>query len=265
MRVAVMNYDFCKPDKCGLECIRFCPINRSGSKAIEISDKVSGKPIIYEETCIGCGICIKKCPFDAISIVNLPDKFGIELVHRYRINGFELFGLPLLKQNTIVGILGKNGTGKTTILKILSGELIPNFGNLDTKPQVDDVLAKFKGKEIYDYFFNLYNKKIKIIHKIQYVEYATRFLKGYVGDLLSKVDEIGKLDEIKDLLYLGNIWGKSVQTLSGGELQKFLVAAALLRDGDVYFFDEPSSYLDIRERINVAKAIRELTKGKYVA
>ncbi|AWR97236.1 ribosome biogenesis/translation initiation ATPase RLI [Acidianus sulfidivorans JP7] len=265
MRVAVINYDFCKPDKCNLECIRFCPINRSGSKAIELAEIVKGKPVIYEETCIGCGICVKKCPYEAISIVNLPDKLSGEIIHRYKINGFELFGIPILKQGYMMGILGKNGTGKTTIFKILSGEIIPNFGDPSLTPTKDFVLSKFKGKEIYDYFYKLYNKQLKIVHKIQYIEYSARILKGIVGEILKKVDERNKLDEVKSLLYMDNMWTKNVQNLSGGELQKLLVAAALLREADVYFFDEPSSYLDVRERLNVAKGIKELTKNKYVS
>jgi ATP-binding cassette subfamily E protein 1 len=264
LRVAVINYDFCKPDKCSIECVRFCPINRSGSKAIELSEIVKGKPVIYEETCIGCGICVKKCPFEAISIVNLPDQFGSDVVHRYTVNGFELFGLPTLKQGYVIGILGKNGSGKTTILKILAGELIPNFGDPSIKLTPVQVLERFKGKEIYDYFNNLYSKKLKVVHKIQYVEYAARYLKGTVREILLKVDERGKVDEVKSLLYMENFWNKQVQYLSGGELQKLLVAAALLREADVYEFDEPSSYLDVKERINVAKGIRELTKNKYV-
>ncbi|QKQ99884.1 ribosome biogenesis/translation initiation ATPase RLI [Metallosphaera tengchongensis] len=263
MRVAVINYESCKPDKCSLECVRFCPINRSGSKAIEIVQENKGKPVVYEETCIGCNICVKKCPFEAISIVNVPDNFSKEVVHRYGTNGFELFGLPILKSGYIIGLLGKNGAGKTTVLRIFSGEIIPNFGILDSQPSIDFVLKQLKGKELYSYFYNLYNKKIKVVHKIQYIEYTSRLLKGEVGELLKKVDERNKLDEIKELLYMEKIWNKDVRVLSGGELQKTLVAAALAREADVYAIDEPSSYLDIRERLNMAKAIRELTKNKY--
>jgi len=61
-----------------------------------------------------------------------------------------------------------------------------------------------------------------------------------------------------------SFWEKDVRYLSGGELQKLLIAATLLKDADIYLFDEPSSYLDIRERINMAYGIRELTKNKYV-
>jgi len=264
MRVAVINYDYCKPDKCNLECINFCPVNRSGGKAIELSDIVKGKPVIYEETCIGCGICVKKCPFEAISIVNLPDELEGEVIHRYEVNGFKLFGLPTPKNDVILGILGKNGIGKTTVLKILAGELIPNFGDPNAKLSKDEVLARLRGKEIYNYLSKVYNNNLKVIHKIQYVEYVSKFLKGSVAEILSKVDERGKLDEVKELLNMSGFWNRDSKVLSGGELQKLLVAASLLRDGDVYIFDEPSSYLDVKERMNMAKAIRELLKNKYV-
>ncbi|AEB96107.1 MAG: ribosome biogenesis/translation initiation ATPase RLI [Metallosphaera sp.] len=264
MRVAVINYDSCKPDKCSIECVRFCPINRSGSKAIEIDQSKLGKPIVYEETCIGCNICVKKCPFEAISILNVPDNFSKEVIHRYGKNGFELFGLPILKEGQVIGIIGKNGAGKTTIMKIISGEIIPNFGQVERQIGVDEVLQRFKGKEMYTYFSKLYNKNLKIVHKIQYIEYVSRLLKGNVSDILRKVDERGKLDEVKELLYMETMWNKDVSTLSGGELQKLLIAAALAKEANVYAIDEPSSYLDIRERINAAKAIKELTKNKYV-
>ncbi|MEM3515919.1 MAG: ribosome biogenesis/translation initiation ATPase RLI [Saccharolobus sp.] len=263
-RVAVINYDYCKPDKCNLECINFCPVDRSGDKAIELSNITKGKPIIYEETCIGCGICVKKCPYEAISIVNLADEIGGEVIHRYRVNGFKLFGLPTPRNNEIVGILGKNGVGKTTVLKILAGELIPNFGDPNSKVSKDEVLARFKGKEIYNYFIRLYNEKLKIVHKIQYVEYASKFLKGTVNQILAKVDERGKIDEVRELLNMNGFWNKDCRVISGGDLQKLLIAASLLREADVYIFDEPSSYLDVRERINMAKAIREMLKNKYV-
>ncbi|WP_218266581.1 ribosome biogenesis/translation initiation ATPase RLI [Saccharolobus shibatae] len=264
VRVAVINYDFCKPDKCNLECINFCPVDRSGGKAIELSDIVKGKPVIYEETCIGCGICVKKCPYEAISIVNLPDELEGEVIHRYKVNGFKLFGLPTPKNNTILGVLGKNGVGKTTVLKILAGELIPNFGDPNSELGKDEVLKRFRGKELYNYFKELYNNGLRIVHKIQYVEYASKFLKGTVNEILTKVDERGRKDEVKELLNMANLWNKDANVLSGGGLQRLLIGASLLREADVYIFDEPSSYLDVRERMNMARAIRELLKNKYV-
>ncbi|BBD71688.1 ribosome biogenesis/translation initiation ATPase RLI [Sulfodiicoccus acidiphilus] len=264
MRVAVINYADCKPDKCRVECVNFCPVNRSGTKAIELVEAMKGKPVIYEETCIGCGICVKKCPFDAISIVNLPDALEGEAIHRYGINGFKLFGLPTPKRGAITAIIGKNGTGKTTILKILSGELVPNFGDPEVMPTQDMVLQRFRGKEIHSYFKELYNKELRVVHKVQYVEVVGRLLKGKVSDLLRRIDERGKLDEIRTLLRMESMWEKESSTLSGGELQKLLVGAALLREADVYVFDEPSSYLDINERLNLSRVLRQLLGDKYV-
>jgi len=262
MRLAVINYDFCKPDKCSTECISYCPIDRSGGNAIELAEIVKGKPVIYEQTCIGCGICVKKCPFEAITVINLPDQYEGDVIHRYGINGFKLFGIPTLKEGFITGILGKNGTGKTTMLKIISGELLPNFGDVDSQPSQENVLKRFKGKEMYGYFEKLYSKELKVAHKIQYVEYAGKFLKGSVSEILKKADQRGKIDEIKSLLSMERFWDKDCKVLSGGELQKLLIAAALARDADVYVFDEPSSYLDVEERYIVAKAIKKISRER---
>jgi len=134
-RLAVIDYESCHPDKCGgMPCVRFCPVNRGGVIAIEPSDARKGKPIIYEATCIACGICVKKCPFDSIYIVNLPDDLEKKVMHRYGENLFKLYGIPTPVQGKIIGILGRNGTGKSTALKILSGEIVPNLGNYRDPP-----------------------------------------------------------------------------------------------------------------------------------
>jgi ATP-binding cassette subfamily E protein 1 len=91
MRIAVVLKDRCQPKKCQVECIKFCPRVRGWEKTIVIEDK--GKPVISEELCVGCGICIKKCPFDAIDIVSLPEELE-HPTHRYGKNGFALYGLP---------------------------------------------------------------------------------------------------------------------------------------------------------------------------
>ncbi len=264
VRIAVVDRDLCKPHRCGKECVRFCPINRSGGKAIELSESFGGKVVIYEKACVGCGICVRKCPFEAITIVNLPDELEKRVIHRYGPNAFKLYGLPLLQEGIIVGVIGKNGIGKTTSVRILSGELIPNLGRYDLKPSWEAVLNRFRGTEYYNFFKKLADGRIKAVHKVQHVDLIRKYVKGSVRAILEKIDERGLLRELKRSLSLDELLDKKVSQLSGGELQKFAIVAALLRDADVYLFDEPSSYLDVRERLQVSAAIREyLPRNSY--
>ncbi|AFH42808.1 putative ATPase RIL [Fervidicoccus fontis Kam940] len=259
MRVAVIDYSLCKPTKCNLECIRFCPVNRSrrSSKAIEI-DSNTGKPVIYENVCIGCNICVKKCPYNALEIENLPDELSKLAIHRYGKNGFKLFGLPVPKKGEVLGIIGKNGIGKTTTIRILAGELIPNFGDKERKASENEVLERFRGTELFEYFQKVYSKKIKVAHKIQYVELVPRYLSGKVSTLLEKADERGIAIKLASELGLSPVLERDVKNISGGELQKILIVATLSKKADLYIFDEPSSFLDVRERIRIASLIREL-------
>jgi len=261
-RIAVIDKDLCKPDKCNYECIRFCPINKTGrNKAIELGE--DGKPVIHEFVCTGCGICIKKCPFQAIHIENLPEEVEERLVHRYGPNGFALYGLPVPKRGHVTGSIGRNGAGKSTALKILSGLLKPNLGREEAS--WDEVLKKFRGTELYNYLKDLANGKIKVAYKLQYVAEAAKMLKGTVGSLLSKVDERGVAKEVAEALNLTHLLDRDVRKLSGGELQRFLIAAVISKDADLYAFDEPAAYLDVKERINMARAIKNfIPQNRYV-
>jgi len=247
--------------------MRFCPINRRGiKKAVELSP--DGKvAVIYEDICIGCGICIKKCPFKAISIVNIPEEFEKNVVHRYGENMFKLYNLPMLKKGKILGIIGRNGSGKTTSIKILSGLLRPNLGNYKEPPEWDEIIRRFRGTELQNYLKNLADGRLKAVVKIQYVELAKRALKGTVKDLLERADERGIYRDVIDYMGLREVTHRNIKHLSGGELQKFLISAVLVKDADAYFFDEPCSYLDVRERMRIAKAIHEFinVSNKYVA
>lgn len=264
VRVAVVDRDLCRPSKCSLECIRFCPLNRRRKIAIELHE-TRKYVVIHEETCIGCGICIKKCPYNAITIINLPDELEKKTVHRYGKNAFKLYGLPIPIKGKILGVIGKNGSGKTTTLRILAGEIKPNLGNYEKEPNWDEVIKFFRGTELQNYFKQLAEGKLKVAHKIQYVELVPRYIKGTVGELLQRADDRGIAKEIAEEIGLTKIWDRKINVISGGELQKLLIAATLSKEADVYLFDEPSSYLDVRERIRAAKLIRNYLKNsKYV-
>jgi len=262
IRVAVIDRERCKPDDCNHECHDFCPEVRMGVQAVQFTEK---KPVIVEQLCTGCGICVKKCPFDAITIVNLPDKLEAEYAHVYGPNAFTLFRLPVPQEATITGIVGRNGTGKTTCLRILSGDLVPNLGRYQQPPGWEEVIKHFGGTLIQNYLRQLRTGKIRVVHKPQYVEKIPQLAKGKVSSLLERVDQRGRLAQLVEGFDLRKAMDSDVSALSGGELQRVALCAALARDADVYIFDEPSSHLDVSQRLNAAKAIRGLaSEGKTV-
>lgn len=261
-RVAVLDSDKCKPKGCGRLCYRFCPMVRSRVEAIRFEDD---RPVVVEALCSGCGICVKKCPFNALSIVNLPDELEAECSHRFGPNTFKLYRLPTPFPSVVLGLLGKNGIGKTTTLKVLSGEIRPNLGNYETPPSWGEIIKYFRGSTLQEYFQKMSQGKLKVVHKPQYVDKIPRVVSGKVGELLERVDEQAMLNSVAEQLELKNLWNRPLEALSGGELQRVAVAATICREADVYLFDEPSSYLDVKQRLEVAKAIRSLKRnGKTV-
>ncbi len=254
-RLAVLDTDKCKVKKCNQLCVSYCPMVRSRVEAIRIE---GNNAIISETLCSGCGICVKKCPFKAISIVNLPDELEKDCSHRFSENSFKLFRLPMPSPGTVLGLLGQNGIGKSTALKVFSGEIKPNLGRFDDPPDWTEVISYYRGSSLQDYFTRLSEKKMKVSSKPQYVDKIPKAVTGKVGDLLDKVDERKQIRAIADELDLNKVWDRNLDALSGGELQRVAVAATLSRDADVYLFDEPSSYLDVKQRLIVARAIRSL-------
>ena len=99
-------------------------------------------------------------------------------------------------------------------------------------------------------------------YKPQQVDLIPKVSKGKVRDLLSKVDEKGKLEAIAKELEIDKILDSNIKNISGGELQRVAIAACVLKKANLYIFDEPSSYLDIKQRINVSRFIGKLADEK---
>ena len=272
--IAVVDLDRCQPDRCNYECANYCPPNRTGQECIVTREEHydEGEPFdgdpdqirISEEICLGesCGICVEKCPFDAIEIINLPTELEDDPVHRYGENAFALYGLPVPEPGTVTGILGPNGIGKTTAVRALADEMVPNLGEHDADPGWERVLDRYRGTELQTYIERVQAGEITIARKPQYVDQLPAQFDGTTIDLLESTDERGALDDYIDRLGIRPVIDQPLDTLSGGELQRVALAATLARDRDFYFLDEVSPYLDIGQRVTAARLIRELAEAE---
>ncbi|MBA4458704.1 MAG: ribosome biogenesis/translation initiation ATPase RLI [Nitrosopumilaceae archaeon] len=263
-RVAVLDQDLCQPQKCGLECIKYCPVNKSGAECVTIHEE-SKKAQIDEDICNGCGICVKVCPFDAITIVNLASEIATDKIHQYGTNSFRLYKLPTPRKGEVVGLLGRNGMGKSTVVNILSGKLKPNLGRYENPPEWDEIFKHYSGTELKQHFQKIEQNQIRASIKPQQIHHLAEAFDGTGNELLDKYDERGITRELVRELGLQNSMEQSLKELSGGELQRIAVAAAASKDTEFYFFDEPSSYNDVFQRTGVARVIQGLAKiGKSV-
>jgi ATP-binding cassette subfamily E protein 1 len=261
MRIAVVHRERCHSRKCGTECISYCPRVRTGDETVVLDEE--GRARISEELCVGCGICIKKCPFEAIDIVSLPQELE-KPTHRYGANAFVLYGLPIPVEGKVTGLLGPNGIGKSTSVKILSGTLRPNLGIFDREVEWDEVLKSYAGTELFDYLSRVSSKRMKVAVKPQYIDQIPKVFTGTVAELLRTTDERGALGDYLVALGLDTIADRTIGTLSGGELQRVAIAACLARDADFYFLDECTPFLDVYQRMVAARLIRELAESSPV-
>lgn len=254
MRLAIVKKEKCKPTLCSHECIKSCPINRKGEECVTIEEKAK----IDEKTCIGCGICIKRCPFEAIEIVNLPFAEEKNLVNRFGQNGFALYGLPLPKKGSVLGLLGRNGIGKSTAVEILAGKLSPNFGDFENVRSPRD---HYKGTEFEKHFKSL-DSEVRVAYKPQNLSFLSVNVK--VIDLLKQRGSEEKITSLAEELHVSHLLENNLSKLSGGELQKIAIIASCLKEADLYFFDEPLAYLDIVERLRVSEFIKKIAEGNTV-
>jgi ATP-binding cassette, sub-family E, member 1 len=257
-RIMIVKKDRCNPEGCGgYLCIRVSPSNRAGKEAI-VKD-VDGKVKVNENVITDADrIAANKCPFDALQMINLPEELNQEPIHRYPPNGFALYKLPIPIFGKVVGIIGRNGIGKSTAMKILGGLLKPNFGEAGKEASPKDLIEHFKGTEAQIFFEKLSKGEIVISYKPQHVDMIPKQFTGKVRELLEKADQKKKMKEVCHLLDLDLILDNDLNEISGGELQRVAIAATVLKKANLYLFDEPTSYLDIKQRVKVSKFIKSL-------
>ena len=267
LRIAIINPDKCKPKKCRQECAKTCPLNKTGKICIDVKP-TSTICFISENLCIGCGMCVRRCPFDAIRIINLPKGLNQQVTHRYGANSFKLHRLPTPRPGQVLGLVGTNGIGKSTALRVLGGNMKPNLGEYQNPPEWKTILKYFRGNELQGFFTKMLEDKMKALIKIQYVDSVAKsknIAQAIVGKRLKHLDAKGISAEVIEYLDLQPVLERQVGVLSGGELQRFIIGLTCVQQADIYMFDEPSSYLDVKQRLNAARMIRSmLSYDNYV-
>ena len=264
LRIAIVNKEKCKPKKCKQECKKSCPVNKTEKICIEVTPQ-SPFTDISEILCIGCGLCVKRCPFQAIRIINLPKNMERDTTHRYGNNAFKLHRLPTPRPGQVLGLVGTNGIGKSTALQILSGKMKPNLGNYDKPPEWDHILKYFKGSELQNYLTKLLENNLKAVNKLQYVDEIPKRIQGKVGDIITQKDAVGRSEQLKFDFELDHLYDREIKFLSGGELQRLATMIVCMAKAQIFIFDEPSTYLDVKQRLKSAKMIRSLqTPENYI-
>lgn len=243
-----------------------------GKDCISVKKGPPAEVKVWKDACAACLNRAKRCPDDAAKVVKLPSNLETELVHKYGENSFQLHGLPMPRVGQVLGMLGCNGTGKSTALKILAGQLKPNLGKFDSPPSWADITKYYRGSDLQNYFKMVLEDRLRVSVKPQIDQNIGKNLAGQaLGELVKQKDERNVGEKLMKDLELTHLQERNVQELSGGELQRLAIALCIMKNADVYLFDEPTSFLDVKQRIEVTRIIRSLasndedpSKSRYV-
>ena len=103
----------------------------------------------------------------------------------------------------VLGLVGTNGIGKSTALKILAGKMKPNLGRHEAPPDWEEILVHFRGSELQNYFTKILEDTLKATIKPQYVDHIPKAVKGQVLEILKTKDEVSCLPLRPERLSIG--------------------------------------------------------------
>ncbi|MBF0300933.1 MAG: ABC-F family ATP-binding cassette domain-containing protein [Oligoflexia bacterium] len=178
-------------------------------------------------------------------------------------------GIPLLKDMSLsvcdrsIGLIGKNGTGKTTLLRLIIGEISPNSGRILTKGNIGYLPQKVKrcGHTLVKDFLEV----AQVVSDLNLIESNMGGIDAYER-MEGKWDKIERCQEVLQKLGLSDIsLERSLDTLSGGELIRLNLCALILKEPDILLLDEPTNNLDYKARKYLIDFLNSWNGVKLVA
>jgi len=177
---------------------------------------------------------------------------------KYRIGKKELLNIQRLEalSGDVIGIIGPNGAGKSTLLKHIAAILPLNPLTI----RLDGVdFATLEPRELAKKV--AYLSQFTTTPHITVLEVLELGRRAYSGMQLRKEDHV-KITACVHEFSLEELLERSLESLSGGERQKVLIASALLQKPCILLLDEPISHLDPKNQLEMLKAMRMITKDK---
>jgi len=176
--------------------------------------------------------------------------------------GFAVRGLTLtIPDGSVTGLLGPNGSGKTTLLKLLSGVLTPEAGSV-----------MLKGRPLDDMPRRQVARRIATVPQETHPAFDYSCLEMV---LMGRHPHLGAFEfegpadfaiayEAMRATGTEHLAERSYMTLSGGEKQRVVIAAALAQTSDMLLLDEPTASLDLGFQLDISDLLRRLNRERHV-
>lgn len=165
-----------------------------------------------------------------------------------------------VEQGEVLGVLGTNGTGKTTLLKCINNILQPTVGGIYFGKEDITKLKQNQIAKIIAYVPQYANN----LSPVTVIDFVMQGRIPYAGFSFSQHDKQIVLDVLQQF-DLENYAFRKVNALSGGERQRVLVARALAQEPKIIILDEPTSSLDLYNQLFILEIIKEMGQKENLA